>query len=243
MGAPSYARYNGEPILSHLQSEVPKPDEPNSSNEFFVFIMGPYTAFNAEFAYDDGDQLSSPFIDDPLFDSDRHVTDNGHGDFNMALADLREDLRSELGVRAFIATDVNIPTIKQVEENDLDEPGMAVLDQSVAFAAVSNAVLFVYSASGLNAGPGVEAGAILGEFHLRHDNPLNEMKPRKRIKIFRGPRFKSASFEEIPSSYGVGCVDYASRESLMSQIRHFLVDIERTSREREFPIFIPFDPA
>ena len=99
-------------------------------------VMGTYTAFNAEYVYDEADELKSPFISDPLFDPETHVTKDGTGSIEHALADICKILCEQLGVRAFIATDIGIPTKRDVEEKDLDEPGMKLLDQSVEFAAV-----------------------------------------------------------------------------------------------------------
>lgn len=226
--------YEGRSILSHLESDIPTTDE---FDDIFAFIMGPYTAFNAKYVYDDADQLSSPFIDDPLFDEDLHVTPDGRGHYDQALSDFCQEIREKLGIRAFIAKDINIPTLGEVEDNNLDEPGMSVLEQSIRYSAVSNAVIFIYSIAGLNAGPGIEAGAIMGEFNLRLDNDLEEMKPRKRFKIYRGPGFESASFEEIPSTYGVSCSDFEDKSSLTRQIRQFLVEIERTDRKKSLPVF------
>ncbi len=152
MGNRNYGfRFDGEPVFAHIQRDVPQP--PESDLDHDMFVMGPYTAFDAEYVYDDGEQLENPFIDDPLFDPKNHVTADWHGSFKQALEDICMSFREEFGVRAFLATDVAIPTEQEAGD---DEPSMSVLDQSVAFAAVSDATT----------GVGSEVGAILGEFHL-----------------------------------------------------------------------------
>ena len=231
--------YSDQPIVDHIDNNAPSPSSPSPNSDFFVYVMGPYTAFNADYVYDDAGKLTSPFIDDPLFDSDTHVTENGRGDMESVLADLCEDLREQLGVRAFIATDIDIPTKRQAEDTDCEEPGMTPLDQSVEFAAVSDAVLFIFSAAGLNSGVAGEVGSVLGEFNLRWNNPARECKPRERLRIFQGPGFGSASLDEIPFGFGVDVIDFETRKELLAKSQQFLVGVERGAREEGWPIFSP----
>lgn len=231
--------YDGRPIFEYVEENVPSPAALSSNDDFFVYVMGPYTAFNAEYAYDDADELRSPFFGDPLFDPDEHVGPDGRGDYERVLDDVCADLREELGVRAFIATDVDIPTKRQVERGGLDEPGMTPLDQSVEFAAVSDAVAFVFTSAGLTTGVGSEVGAVLGEFNLRWKDPADERKPRERLRLFVGPSFASASIAEITPAYGVDLVEFDSREDLLRKSQQFLVNVERGARENDWPIYVP----
>ena len=100
--------YNGRPISKIIDQNVPHPRERGPGNDLLVYIMGPYTAFDARRVYDKAGNLESPFYEDPLFDPKRHVRD-GKGRIDLALASFRDDLQENYGVRAFIATDVNIP--------------------------------------------------------------------------------------------------------------------------------------
>ncbi|WP_276253627.1 DUF7509 family protein [Halomontanus rarus] len=233
--------YNGRPIFEYVEENAPSPSYLSANDDFYVYVMGPYTAFNAVYAYDDADELRSPYFGDPLFDPDEHVTEDGRGDIERALADVCADLREELGVRAFIATDVDIPTKRQVEETHLDEPGMTPLDQSVEFAAVSDAVLFVFTAAGLTTGVGSEVGAVLGEFNLRWKDPADERKPRPRLRLFCGPSFGSASIDEITPAYGVDRIEFETREDLLAKAQQFLVNVERGARRNGWPIYRPPD--
>lgn len=138
--------FAGEPVFSRIQREAPQPATSQLADEFYVFVMGPYTAFDATFAYADGDQLQSPFIEDPLFEPENHITAGDRGSFKLALEDLCQAFRDQFGVHAFLATDISIPT---ETEAGADEESLSVLDQSVAYAAVSDAVVFVFSEAGL----------------------------------------------------------------------------------------------
>jgi hypothetical protein len=199
--------------------------------------MGPYTAFDAAYAYSDGDQLETPFMEDPLFDPDHHITDDGRGSFRLALEDFCKALREQFGVHAFLATDITIPTDTKADDG---EESMSVLDQSVAFAAVSDAVMFVFSEAGLTTGVGSEVGAILGEFHLRQGNPEPIRKPRERFRIFKTEGFSSASIDEIPSTYDVDTVEFKTRDELIKKTQHFLANLERNDPDRHLPIFNPY---
>lgn len=239
MGSRRYGfEYDGQPIFERVDGRAPVSEHPSASDDFFVYVMGPYTAFDATLAYDDGHRLESPFIDDPLFDPDEHVTD-GTPDMEAALGDLCGDLRTRFGVRAFIATDIGIPTRRQADEQGLDEPGMTPLDQSVAYAAVSDAVAFVFSVAGLTTGVGAEAGAILGEFGLRSDSPRRPRKPRERLRLFCGPGFGSATVDEIPLGFGVDRIDFESRADLVRKLHRFLTGVERA--DRHLPVFVPYE--
>ena len=229
--------FKNEAVFSRIRQDAPQPSTSKLDDEFYVFVMGPYTAFDATYAYSDGDQLKSPFIDDPLFRPENHITAAGRGSFKSALADLCEAFRDQFGVHAFLATDITIPT--ETEASD-DEESMSVLDQSVAFAAVSDAVMFVFSEAGLTTGVGSEVGAILGEFHLRRGNPEPIRKPRERFRIFRTKGFSSASINEIPSTYDVDTIGFETREEVINKTQHFLANIERNDLDRPLPIFNPY---
>lgn len=158
--------------------------------------MGSYTAFNAEQAYDDADKLRTPFQDDPLFDPDKHVDEDGDTNMEEALGDFCRELRSKYNCRAFIATDIDIPTHRQARRQNRDletgettVAGMDPLAQSVAFPAHSEAVLFLFTGGGLTTGVGAETGGILGEFHLRRGNAGTTHKPGQRAAIYLDEEF------------------------------------------------------
>ncbi len=239
MGTRNYGfTFAGDSVFSYVRRDAPRPSDSPLDDDFYVFVMGPYTAFDATYAYPDGDELEDAFIDDPLFDPKQHIDEEGKGNFELALKDLCEDLRDEFGVRAFIATDIDIPTEGDVDE---DEKSMPVLDQSIAFAAVSDAVVFVFSDAGLTAGVGSEVGAILGEFHLRRENPEPIRKPRERFKIFETGDFGSASIEEVPSTYGIDTIEFTDQAELISDVQDFFANVERDDPDRAMHIFNPYE--
>lgn len=240
-------RYDGRPIADILAEQAPSPPNFGSHNDFTVYVMGPYTAFDARVAYDDGDVLRMPFQEDPLFDPGRHVTSEGRGDMERALRDFCADLRTELDCRAFIATDIDIPTRRQAAERNArrgDEPavdGMDPLAQSVAFAAHSDAVVFLFTRGGLTTGVGAETGAILGEFHLRRGNPALTHKPGQRIGLYIDERFTSATVDELPKGYDVQYDTFRTRGDLRDKVRNWLDGLARETRDTDLPVFVPGD--
>lgn len=230
--------YDGDPVIDHVKRCAPVPLESPTSEPFYVYVMGPYTAFDANYSFPDADTLESPFIEDPLFDPDVHLNKIARHTYEAALADLCESIRAELGARAFLATDIK--TIPTVEEASDSEPGMSVLDQSVAFAAVSDAVIFVFTDAGLTTGAGSEVGAILSDFNLRCENPEPDRKPRKRIGLFLHDEFSSASIGEVPYTYDIPTREFTSENHLLSRIRGFLEDVRRENNSRPFAIYEPY---
>jgi len=129
--------------MDHIQNCAPVPRQGPRRDPFFVYVMGPYTAFDASIPFSNTSSLHSQFITDPLFHPQTHPQKTNRGTYEAALADLCDDLRAQFGVRAFLATDIQTIPTKQAADDS--EPGMSVLDQSIAFAASSDAVVFVFT--------------------------------------------------------------------------------------------------
>lgn len=245
-GGETNVRYNDRSIADILSEQAPAPPKFSTHNDFTVYVMGPYTAFNAERAYDDADKLRTPFQNDPLFDPDRHVTDSGKGDMERALRDFCAELRKEHNCRAFIATDIDIPTHEQAanrNETGYDTgpvvDGMDPLAQSVAFAAHSDAVLFLFTQGGLTTGVGAETGGILGEFHLRRGNPALTHKPGQRIGLYLDENFSSATIDELPKGYEIQYDSFPSKHELHRKVRNWFDGLHREARDTDLPVFVP----
>lgn len=201
---------------------------PRSDDEFLVYVMGPYTPFDLEYAYPETD-LDTPYVDSELFDPERHE------DMEASLRDVCSALRDDPGVRAFVATDVDIPTAREVEKTGREVEGCSPLDQSIKFARVSDAVVFVLDEAGRNAGVASEIGAILGEFDLRLRSSGPPRKPRRRFRIYVSESFSSASIEEIPYGFGVDVYRYESEDDLLANLRQFVTAVEYASRYESLP--------
>jgi len=168
------------------------------------------------------------------------------GDMEQALRDFCAELRDRHSCRAFVASDIDIPTYRQARElNERrgdDEPevqGMAPLDQSIAFAAHSDAVLFLFTQGGLTTGVGTETGGILGEFHLRRGNPATTHKPSQRVAIYQDAEFGSATVDELPYGFDVRYDEFRRKADLHDRVRNWFDALTREARDTDLPVFVP----
>lgn len=117
-------------------------------HRFLVYLMGPYRSFPTddlvtESELEDVDGAS--FSD--WIEGDGRYTER---DVLELLERVRNRLRTEAGLNAFLAIAADIP----LEEMD-------AATQSIEFAKASNAIAFVAPAVGKNLGVGVEVGSVL----------------------------------------------------------------------------------
>jgi hypothetical protein len=219
--------YDGTPVRDLVLRDAP--DAPLS--EYLVYVMSAYTAYDLERALGEDLDLASIYPPDVLFDPEVHET------MEDAIRDLCAAIRTETNTRAFIATDIAIPTITQVQEGDLDEPGMTPLEQSLAFARVSNAVVFVFPYAGIPIGVASEAGALCEYFNLRAEDPAVRTKPRARFRLFREQGVGSATVEEFEFDYNLSFEIYESRDALVHAIKRFLQQLQHHEQDDEFPLY------
>jgi hypothetical protein len=223
--------YGGGSIYENI---VDNTAEPEGQGSFLCYVMGPYTPFDVTYAYpEDSIDADTPYIDAELFDPDKHE------DMEETLQNIRTELRTDPGILAFVATDVDIPTRREAREKELEERGLSPLDQSIEYAIVSDTVVFILDEAGLNAGAGSELGAILGEFNLRLRNREPNRKPRRRFRVYLSDEFSSASIEEIPYGYDIDIYRYRSEKDLLRNLRNFVTNVENLSRYDGFELYNP----
>lgn len=111
-------------------------------DRFLVYLMGPYESFSRPELGDDADGSSTR----------RNPSGNADtvDDAFALLRKLQGTLRTEPGVNAFLAVDIDV---------DLGE--VDAVDQSIQFARASNAVVFAVPTIGKNLGVGIEIGTVL----------------------------------------------------------------------------------
>lgn len=231
-------RYNDTPIRGLLNERVP--ETTSGDDEFFLYVMGPYTAFDLEYARnlsnddsnDSDTESRTEYIDDPLFDSNTHAAAS-KGTYEAALSDLCERIREEVGARAYIATDVDIPT---PSESKSPSSGLTPLSQSLYFAAVSEAVMFIYSQAALNAGVATEMGAILSEFNLRPKDIESRSKSPDRFRFYHTPYFSSETVEGMPMDFLIDHKEFSSEQQLVNDIDDFTHAVH-SMPDRYYPIW------
>ena len=223
--------YDGKSIYRHITEATTDPGE---QADFLCYVMGPYTPFDVTYAYpEETIETDSPYIEAGLFDPEKHE------DMEETLQNVRTELRTDPGIRAFVATDVGVPTRREAQKTELEERGLSPLDQSIEYAIVSDAVVFILDEAGLNAGVGSEVGAILGEFNLRIRNEEPNRKPRRRFRIYLSNEFSSASIEEIPYGYDIDVYQYRNETDLLRNLRHFVTNVETLTEYEGLELYNP----
>ena len=213
--------YDGTPMRDILLDRL----EPTAHSEFLVYVMGPYTTFRLDYYLRDDVDVDEDAIDLGAFgDAEADLLDE--------LREVVEWLRSELGVNAFLAVDPAIPTENSPEETD--EERMNVISQSKAYAAASNAVVFVLPRAGVRDGVDIEIGAVLSGFDLGHGEGTPR-KPPQRFHVFREHGVASATLDAVPHEYEVALTEYGTRSELQDQIARFLAGVLRSEHRGDLP--------
>ena len=187
---------------------------------FLVYLMGPYQTFDFEsIAAETLDAGSVPESADfgQLVGSDRNL-ERDEATLDLLL-DVRDKLRRNPGVNAFLALDVDIP---------LDE--MDAATQSVEFALASNAVVYVVPKVGDNLGVGIEVGSVLEAlFREREDgNPSSDIADHhERVVFVHESGVRSAMIAAIQDRWEARVYSYDDRDDLVRQLRLFVRDIAR----------------
>lgn len=218
--------HDGRSVEAIVRESVPQ----GATATKLVFVMGPYRLLDPGYLYEG--QTFSDLPPDPLAPHDHGHADVAPDEIEATLRGLCAELSDVPGVTAFIAADVAIPTVREVENDETEGPAMPVIDQSVAFAAASDAAAFVFTKAGLTTGAGAEAGAIPEFFGFRGDDPS---RPPELCRIFAEanrvessgrtylePTFASASIDEMDEAYDVPISHFADRGSLLDKLIGFV---------------------
>ncbi|QCC52873.1 hypothetical protein DV733_05050 [Halapricum salinum] len=212
-------RYRGESVGDIIERSISAPESAP-----LLFLMGPYRLLDPKYVYAEGE---FPLPTDPLAPSNEVPQPDL---IETTLREIASRISEATAATAFIASDVDIPTRKEVADKGLDEPGMAVIDQSVAFARASAGNAFVFTKAGLTTGVGAETGAIPEHFRLR--KPGESLRDPRMFCIFAegerrdngtyDPRFSSASIDEMDDAYDLRFMYFETREELVEKLVTFV---------------------
>lgn len=156
--------------------------------QFLVYLMGPYEEYGED--------------EKVAFDRLLHV---------------RDELRVDPGVNAFLAIDANVPLDK-----------MDAATQSVEFARASNVVVFVAPHSGQNLGVGIEVGAILERIRAEETPEADE-----RVVFTHEKSVRSAMIDSLSRRWNVTVYSYANPDELVSQLQQLVSNVVRRERTGE----------
>ena len=189
---------------------------------FLVYLMGPYQTFDIESIVDGTDSLDADSVPESV-DFGRLVGSDENLERDEATLDLlltvRDELRTDPGVNAFLALDVDIP----LEEMD-------AATQSVEFAVASNAVVYIVPKVGDNLGVGIEAGAVLEAlFREREDRDgdADITDHHERVVFVHESGVRSAMIAAVQDRWEARIYSYDDRDDLVRQLRLFVRDIAR----------------
>ncbi len=182
--------------------------------------MGPYEAFDVERALEHAEPESIPEAVDfgALVDSN-NVLEHDEAALDLLL-EVRDRLRTNAGVNAFLAIDIDVP----LEEMD-------AATQSIEFARASNAIVYVVPAVGDNLGVGIETGAVL---EALFDDETADNR-RERVMFVHESSVRSAMIAAVRDRWEVRIYSYDDRADLARQLRLFVRDLIRKERTGELP--------
>ena len=181
-------------------------------DRFLFYLMGPYKSFNLNYVLSEEDrrEIDVGDLPGPL----RRLFRN-KDDINAAQALLRRvqgELRTNPGVNAFLALDVDIDT------DDVD-----AVTQSIEYARCSNATAFVVPFLGHNFGVGEEAGSILENLAATHGERL----------IFVHEDVTSAMIRSASVRWDLRVETYETEDELVAKLRRFAGGIMHRERRGE----------
>lgn len=179
-------------------------------NRFLFYLMGPYKSFNLNYVLSEKERREID-IDDlpgPL----RRLFRN-KDDINAAQALLRRvqgELRTDPGVNAYLALDVNVDT------DDID-----AVTQSIEYARCSNATAFIVPFLGHNFGVGEEAGSILENIADTHG---------ERLIFVHEDDVTSAMIRSASVRWDLRVETYETEDELVAKLRRFAGGIMHRER-------------
>lgn len=203
-------------IIDEL-GDLPRP-------RFLVYLMGPYKAFDLERALESlepGDVPESVDFGALTSTEPDHPRELEREEAALDLMlEVRDHLRTEAGVNAFLAIDVDVPLA------ELDAAA-----QSIAFARASNAIVYVVPAMGDNLGVGIEVGSVLEALYAG-DEPDDH---RERVMFVHESGVRSAMIAAVRDRWDVRIYAYDDRADLARQCRLFVRDLMRKERTGALP--------
>ena len=179
-------------------------------DRFLFYLMGPYKSFNLNYVLSEEERRGIDIEDlpGPL----RRLFRNKN-DIDAAQALLRRvqgELRTDPGVNAFLALDVNVDT------DDVD-----AVTQSIEYARCSNATAFIVPFIGHNFGVGEEAGSILENLSDTHG---------ERLIFVHEKDVTSAMVRSAAVRWDLRVETYETVEGLVTKLRRFAGGIMQRER-------------
>jgi hypothetical protein len=182
-------------------------------DQFLFYLMGPYKSFNLNYVLSKEERREID-IDDLPGPLRRLFRNKDEIDGAQALLRrLQGELRTDPGVNAFLALDVDIDT------DDVD-----AVSQSIEYARCSNATAFVVPFLGHNFGVGEEAGSILENLAATHSD---------RLIFVHDDDVTSAMIRSASVRWDLRVETYETEDELVAKLRQFAGGIMHRERRGE----------
>ena len=196
-------------------------------SRFLVYLMGPYKTFDVDALREASEEeLLSTIPENADFGT--LVGSDADLDQQEAVLDLllymRDRLRTDPGVNAFLAIDIDI----LLEEMD-------AATQSIEFALASNVVVYIVPRIGDNLGVGIETGSVLEAiFHGADDQP-SSTHHHERVLFIHESGVRSAMIAAVQDRWEARVYSYEDRDDLVRQVRLFVRDLARREQLGDLP--------
>ena len=179
-------------------------------DRFLFYIMGPYKSFNLNYVLGEEERRSVDVEELPgplrrLFQNEDAIDEA-----QALLRRVQGALRTDPGVNAFLAVDVDIDAVTQ----------------SIEFTQCSNAAAFVFPFLGHNFGVGEEAGSILEALSDRHG---------ERLVFVRENDVTSAMIRSANTRWDLRVETYETEAELVDKLRRFAGEIMHRERRGDLP--------
>lgn len=198
-------------------------------SHFLVYLMGPYKTFDVNALLDAAEPDEREILRSipETVDFGALVGSDVDLDQQEAVFDLllyaRDRLRTEPGVNAFLAVDIDIP----LEEMD-------AATQSIEFALASNAIIYIVPRIGDNLGVGIETGSVLEAIFREHDERA-PTEHQERILFIHESGVRSAMIAAVQDRWDARIYSYDDRDDLVRQLRLFVRDLARREQRGDLP--------
>ena len=192
-----------------------------------VYLMGPYKTFDVDALREaSGEELVKTIPENVDFGT--LVGSDADLDQQEAVLDLllytRDRLRTDPGVNAFLAIDIDIP----LEEMD-------AATQSIEFALASNVVVYIVPRIGDNLGVGIETGSVLEAIFQEADNQSSPTCHHERVLFIHESGVRSAMIAAVQDRWEARVYSYEDRDDLVRQVRLFVRDLARREQLGDLP--------
>ncbi|WP_254525341.1 DUF7509 family protein [Natrinema caseinilyticum] len=172
-------------------------------DRFLLYLMGPYKSFNLNYVLTDEQRKRVAVADLPGPFRKLFQNEDAIDEAKALLRRVQGHLRTNPGVNAFLAVDVDVDT-EQVD----------AVTQSIEYTRRANATVFVVPFLGHNLGVGEEAGSILENVADTHN---------ERLVFVHEANVTSEMIRSARTRWDLRIETYETEDELVDTVRRFVI--------------------